>query len=111
MPAEFGHGEWDQPIGIRIALDKAAYVYGVGNSVIVYGAGFRRHEHVLPQLQGAVLRGFRTKRAYADANGSFSTTISLLLGSNKVEPGVYTIRLAGGKGSVATIPVVVVSER
>jgi hypothetical protein len=76
-------------------------------SITVYGSGFIRDEFVLPQIQGANPRGFVAKEAYADANGAFSTTISMLTGANRVQPGVYTIRVTGGEGSVATIPVVV----
>ena len=103
-------------IRIGLALDKAAYLaHGeetVGDeSITVYGQGFIRGEYILPQIQGANPRGFRAEGVNADANGAFSTTISLLTGANRVQPGVYTIRVAGSEGSVATIPVVVVSER
>ena len=111
-----GHSEyWDESgavhVEVGLALDKAAYVHGVDDSVTVYGAGFIRGEFVLPQIQGANPRGFTAKGANADANGAFSTTIELKTGGNRVQPGVYTIRVMGGEGSVATIPVVVVSAK
>ena len=108
------HGE--VPIRIALALDKRAYLaHGEetvdDESITVYGQGFVRGEYVLPQIQGANPRGFRAEGVNADANGAFSTTISLLAGANRMQPGVYTIRVTGSEGSVATIPVVVVSER
>ena len=102
----------DVQVGTGLALDKAAYLaHGeetVGDeSITVYGSGFVRGEYLLPQIQGANPRGFKAEGANADANGAFSTTISMLTGANRVQPGVYTIRVTGGEGSVATIPVVV----
>ena len=86
---------------IQLALDKAAFVYGVDESITVYGSGFVRNEYVLPQMQGANPHGFRAEGVNADANGAFSTTISLLTGSHRLQPGVYTIRVTGGEGSAA----------
>ena len=102
-------------IGTGLALDKAVYLgHGeetVGDeSIAVYGSGFVRGEFVLPQIQGANPRGFKAVGVNADANGAFSTTIALLQGGNRVQPGVYTIRVTGGEGSVATIPVVVAEK-
>jgi hypothetical protein len=94
-------------VGTGLAVDKAVYVHGVDDSISVYGSGFVRGEYVLPQIQGGNPRGFVAEPANADANGAFSTTISMLTGANRVQPGVYTIRVTGGEGSVATIPVVV----
>ena len=94
--------------GTRLALDKAGYVYGVDDSVAVYGSGFKRDEYVLPEILGASSRSYRAEGTYADANGAFSTTISLNAGGPfTVLPGVYTLRVTGGEGSVAAIPVVV----
>ena len=107
-------------VGIGLALDKAAYLahdeVTVGDetvtvlgdeSISVYGSGFVRGEYVLPQIQGANPRGFVAEGVNADANGAFSTTITLNTGANRVQPGVYTIRVTGGEGSVATIPIVI----
>ena len=91
-----------------LALDKRAYVQGVDETISVYGSGFIRDEFVLPQILGANPRGFKAVGVNADANGTFSTTISLLPGSNMVEPGVYTLRVTGGEGTLMTIPVVVI---
>ncbi len=101
----------DVQVGLGLALDKAAYLaHGeetLGDeTMMVYGSGFIRGEFVLPQIQGANPRGFKAEGVNADANGAFSTTIALLTGGNRVQPGVYTIRVTGGDGSVATIPVV-----
>ena len=96
-------------VRIQLALDKAAFVYGVDESITVYGSGFVRNEYVLPQIQGANPHGFRAEGVNADANGAFSTTISLLTGSYRLQPGVYTIRGTGGEGSAATFPIVFTS--
>lgn len=98
----------DVQVGVGLALDKAAYVQGVDESISVYGSGFVRDEYLLPQIQGANPLGFKAEGATADANGAFSTTISLNLEGNVVAPGVYTIRVTGGEGSVATVPIVIV---
>ena len=105
----------DVQVGLGLALDKAAYLaHGeetLGDeSIMVYGSGFVRGEYVLPQIQGANPRGFKAEGVNADANGAFSTTIALLTGGNRVKPGIYTIRVTGGEGSVATIPVVVAEK-
>ena len=94
-------------VGTGLALDKAAYTQGVDETINVYGSGFIRDEYLLPQIQGANPRGFKAAGANADANGAFSTTISLNLEGQVVSPGVYTIRVTGGEGSVATIPIVI----
>ena len=112
-PGEVQVGLGEVQVGIGLALDKAAYLaHGeetVGDeSISVYGSGFIRGEYVLPQIQGANPRGFRAEGVNADANGAFSTTISLLTGASRVQPGVYPIRVTGGEGSVATIPIVIV---
>jgi hypothetical protein len=92
----------------RLTLDKRIYVQGVDDSIAVYGSGFARDEFVLPQIQGANPRGFTAKEAYADANGTFSTTISLVTeGVNVVDTGVYTLRVTGGEGTLMTTPVVI----
>ena len=122
-PGEAGpQGEpGDVGVGLGLALDKARYIQGVDESIIVYGSGFVRDEYVLPQILGANPRAYRAEGAYADANGAFSTTIRLLEGSgwvwgraDEIQQGsyifsrsVYTIRVTGGEGSVATIPIVV----
>ncbi len=93
-------------VGTALALDRAVYHQGLSESITVYGSGFVRGEYVLPQIQGANPRGYTAEGVYADSNGAFSTTISLNIGYNRVQPGVYTIRVTGGEGSVATIPVV-----
>ena len=103
-------------VGVGLALDKAEYLaHGeeiMGDeSIMVYGSGFIRDEYVLPQIQGANPRGFVAQGANADANGAFSTMIEMKTGGNRVQPGVYTIRVTGGEGSVATIPVVIVSAK
>jgi hypothetical protein len=114
----------------RLTLDKRIYVQGVDDSIAVYGSGFARDEFVLPQIQGANPRGFTAKEAYADANGTFSTTISLVtegvnvvdttislkteltmtssgFRDDRVQPGVYTLRVTGGEGTLMTTPVVI----
>ena len=106
----------DVQVGTRLAVDKAVYVHGVDDSISVYGSGFVRGEYVLPQIQGANPRGFVAEGASVDANGAFSTTISLKteltmtssgFRDDRVQPGVYTLQVTGGEGSVATIPVAV----
>ena len=99
----------DVRVGLGLALDKAAYRFLVDESIAVYGSGFVSHEFVLPQIVGANPRAYRAEGAYADANGAFSTTISLSIDWRRhlFLPGVYTLRVTGGEGSVATIPVVV----
>ena len=97
----------DAQVGIGLALDKSAYVYGHDDSTTVYGSGFVPNEYVLPQILGASSRAYRAEGTYADANGAFSTTINLSAGGRiMVLPGVYTLRVTGGEGSVATIPIV-----
>ena len=94
----------------RLALDKRAYVRGVDESISVYGSGFARDEYVLPQILGANPRGFTAEGVNAGADGTFSTTISLvadLESPNIVDLGVYTLRVTGGEGTVMTIPVVI----
>ena len=108
-------------VGTGLALDKAAYVQGVDESISVYGSGFVRGEYLLPQIQGANPRGFTAEGVKADANGAFSTTISLkteltMLSSgstrdDRVAPGAYALQVTGGEGSVASIPIVIVSEK
>ena len=111
----------DVRVGLGLALDKARYIPGVDESIIVYGSGFVGGEYVLPQIPGVNSRGYRAEGTYADANGAFSTTIRLLEGSEWVWGGtdtiqegsyifwrgVYTIRVKGSEGSVATIPIVI----
>ena len=108
-------------VGLGLSLDKARYIPGVDESIIVYGSGFVGGEYVLPQIPGVNSRGYRAEGTYADANGAFSTTIRLVEGSEWVWGGadtiqqgsyiylrgVYTIRVTGGEGSVATIPIVI----
>ena len=77
---------------------------------MVYGSGFVGEEFVLPQILGANPRGFTAEGVNASANGTFSTTIALLTGSNRVDPGVYTLRVTGGEGTLMTIPVVIVAK-
>lgn len=96
---------------LGLALDNAAYVYGVDNSITVYGSGFVCDEYVLPEILGTNPRGFRAEGVNADARGAFSTTIALLTGGNSVQPGVYTIRVTGDEGTMATIPMVIVTVR
>ena len=100
----------------RLALDKRAYLaHGeetVGDeSISVYGSGFVSDEFVLPQILGANPRGFTAKGVNASANGTFSTTIELKTGGNRVQPGVYTLRVTGGEGTLMTIPVVIVESK
>jgi hypothetical protein len=106
-------------VGTGLAVDKAVYVHGVDDSISVYGSGFVRGEYVLPQIQGGNPRGFVAEPANADANGAFSTTISLKteltmtssgLRDDRVQPGVYTLQVTGGEGTLMTIPVVIVEE-
>lgn len=96
----------------RLALDKRAYLaHGeetVGDeSIMVYGSGFVPDEFVLPQILGANPRGFVAAGVNASANGTFSTMIELKTGGNRVQPGVYTLRVTGGEGTLMTIPVVI----
>ena len=92
----------------RLALDKRVYVQGVDDSISVYGSGFVRDEYVLPQILGANPRGFVAEGVQASADGTFSTTISLVTeGVNIVDIGVYTLRVTGGEGTLMTIPVVI----
>ena len=102
-----------------LALDKRVYVQGVDDSISVYGSGFVRGEYVLPQIQGANPRGFTAEGVNADANGTFSTTISLKteltmtssgFRDDRVQPGVYTLQVTGGEGTLMTIPVVVADK-
>ena len=107
----------------RLALDKRAYLAHdekvVGDetitilgdeSIAVYGSGFVADEFVLPQILGANPRGFKAEGVHASANGTFSTTIALLTGGNRVQPGVYTLRVTGGEGTLMTIPVVIADK-
>ena len=99
-----------------LALDKRIYVQGVDDSIAVYGSGFARDEYVLPQILGANPLGFVAEGVNADANGTFSTTISLKteltmtssgFRDDRVQPGVYTLRVTGGEGTLMTTPVVI----
>ena len=91
-----------------LALDKRLYVQGVDDSISVYGSGFVRDEFVLPQILGANPRGFKAQGVHAGADGTFSTTISLVTeGANVVDLGVYTLQVTGGEGTLKTIPVVI----
>ena len=99
----------DVRVGLGLALDKGRYIWFVDESITVYGSGFVRGEYVLPQIPGAIPRGYKAEGTYADANGAFSTTIALSIDWRRgtVVPGVYTLRVTGGEGSVATIPLVI----
>ena len=99
----------DVQVGTGLMLDKAVYTQGVDDTITVYGSGFARDEFVLPQIQGGHPRGFKANGTNADANGAFSTTITLNLEGNVVAPGVYSVRVTGGEGSVATTPIVIVA--
>lgn len=94
-----------------LALDKRAYVQGVDDTINVYGSGFVRDEFVLPQILGANPRGFKALGVNAAADGTFSTTIGLNLEGQVVDPGVYTLRVTGGEGTLMTIPVVIVESK
>ena len=101
----------DVRVGMGLALDKASYLPTINESITVYGSGFVGGEFVLPQMLGADPGGYTAEGTYADANGAFSTTISLSTewSGPLVLPGVYTLRVTGGEGSVATIPIVIAS--
>jgi len=84
----------------------------IGGRPTVYGAGFLPGEGVLVSIVGATESGdFHLAGATINDSGAFSAAVgSRAKIPASVEPGVYTVRAVGDKGSSATTIIVIIEK-
>ena len=97
---------------VTIVVEKGVAGIEIGGRPTVYGAGFLSGEGVLISIVGATETGdFHLAGATANDSGAFSAaTGSRAAIPSSVEPGVYTVRAVGDKGSSATSIIVIIEE-